>query len=176
MNLSDQIKNILIDVPDFPKPGILFKDITPLFKDIQLSKALIEEASKLVKSSGAEVIVGLESRGFPMGFALALALNLPFVMIRKKGKLPRPTHQVQYELEYGHASMELQIGDIAPHQKVYIHDDLLATGGTAEAAAQLIEQASAQLVGFGFLMDLQGLNGKEKLTRFSVPIHTFVTL
>ncbi|MEY3598598.1 MAG: hypothetical protein RL521_1020 [Bacteroidota bacterium] len=176
MNLSEQIKKVLIDVPDFPKPGILFKDITPLFKDCHLSKALIAEAAELIKSTNAEVIVGLESRGFPMGFALALALDLPFVMIRKKGKLPRPTHQVHYALEYGEAAMELQIGDIAPHQKVYIHDDLLATGGTAEAAAELIQQAQAELVGFGFLMDLQGLNGKEKLMSFSVPIHTFVTL
>ena len=111
-----------------------------------------------------------------MGFAIALRLNLPFVMIRKRGKLPRPTHQIQYNLEYGQAAMELQIGDIMPHQKVYIHDDLLATGGTAAAAAELVQLAQAELVGFGFLMDLEGLNGKENLMRFNVPVHTFVTL
>ena len=176
MSLSNQIKNILIDVPDFPKPGILFKDITPIFKDSSLSKALIEEAATLIQGTGAEVVVGLESRGFPMGFAIALRLNLPFVMIRKRGKLPRSTHQVQYNLEYGQAAMELQIGDIMPHQKVYIHDDLLATGGTAAAAGELVQLAQAELVGFGFLMDLEGLKGKENLMRFNVPVHTFVTL
>ena len=173
MNLSDQIKNILIAVPDFPKPGILFKDITPLFKDSHLSKALIEEAAELIKTTGAEVIVGLESRGFPMGFALALTLNLPFVMIRKKGKLPRPTYQVQYELEYGQAAMELQIGDITPHQKVYIHDDLLATGGTAAAAAELVQQAGGVVVGYGFMIELDFLEGRKMLSP-TIPVESLL--
>jgi adenine phosphoribosyltransferase len=176
MKLSDQLSAALIDVPDFPKPGILFKDITPIFRDIELSKKIIASATELIAATQADVIVGLESRGFPMGFAIALAMNKPFVMIRKKGKLPRPCYQVSYDLEYGQATMELQKADLQPGQKVYIHDDLLATGGTAAAAAKLIQEAGATLVGFGFLMDIQGLNGQENLTHFGVPIHTFVTL
>ncbi len=176
MNLQEEIKKTVIDVPDFPKPGIIFKDITPIFAHPDLSRALIDHAVSLITPLNVDVIVGLESRGFPLGFAIALAMNKPFVMIRKKGKLPRPTHQVTYDLEYGSAAMEIQIGDIQPGQRVYIHDDLLATGGTAKAAAQLIEMSGGVLAGMGFLMELAFLNGKENLTLYQVPLHTFAQL
>ncbi len=176
MNLQEEIKKTVIDVPNFPKPGIIFKDITPIFANPELSKALIDHAVSLIKPLEVDVIVGLESRGFPLGFAIALAMNKPFVMIRKRGKLPRPTYQVSYDLEYGSAAMEIQIGDIQTGQRVYIHDDLLATGGTANAAAQLVQQSGGTLVGMGFLMELATLNGKENLTLYQVPLHTFAQL
>jgi len=175
-SLSDRIKSILIDVPDFPKPGILFKDITPIFKDPNISKDIIVEASKWISSTQPDIIVGLESRGFPFGFSLALALGKPFVMIRKKGKLPRPSYQVKYDLEYGTTSMELQIDDITQGQRVYIHDDLLATGGTASAAAELVKQSGGVLVGFGFLMTIEELNGAAHLKKHQVPIHSLVAV
>jgi adenine phosphoribosyltransferase len=120
--------------------------------------------------------VGLESRGFPLGLAIALEMNIPFVMIRKKGKLPRPTHQVSYDLEYGQATVELQKDDLLPGQKVFIHDDLLATGGTAFAAAQLVEMAQGKVAGFGFIIALEFLKGREKLSTFGAPIHTFAAI
>ncbi len=176
MNLQEEIKKTVIDVPNFPKPGIIFKDITPIFAHPELSRALIDHAVSLIEPLQVDVIVGLESRGFPLGFAIALAMNKPFVMIRKRGKLPRPTHQVSYDLEYGSAAMEIQIGDIKPGQRVYVHDDLLATGGTANAAAQLVQQSGGVLVGMGFLMELAFLNGKENLMMYQVPLHTFAQL
>ena len=176
MNLKDRINQTLIDVPDFPKPGILFKDITPLFKDPQLIRDMIASANELLTPLKVDVIVGLESRGFPLGCSIAMGMNIPFVMVRKKGKLPRATYQVSYDLEYGQATVELQKDDILPGQRVYIHDDLLATGGTAAAAAKLIEMAGGTVVGFGFILTLDFLNGKEKLNQFNAPIHTFATI
>lgn len=108
MSLEEKINQTLIDVPDFPKPGILFKDITPLFKDPVLIKEMISASVAKMQALDVDVIVGLESRGFPLGLAIALEMNIPFVMIRKKGKLPRPTHQVSYDLEYGQATVELR--------------------------------------------------------------------
>lgn len=176
MNLAEEIKKTIIDVPNFPKEGIIFKDVTPIFANPKLSKALIEHAVALITPLNVDVIVGLESRGFPMGFAIALAMNKPFVMIRKRGKLPRKTHQVAYDLEYGQAVMEIQIGDIQPGQRVYIHDDLLATGGTAKAAVNLVQQCRGIVSGMGFLMELAFLNGKENLMLYDVPVHTFAEL
>jgi adenine phosphoribosyltransferase len=176
MNLEERINQTLIDVPDFPKPGILFKDITPLFKDPHLIKDMIVSTHTLLSPLKVDVIVGLESRGFPLGCSIAMELKIPFVMVRKKGKLPRATYQISYDLEYGQATIELQKDDIIPGQRVYIHDDLLATGGTAAAAAQLIEMAGGVVVGFGFILTLDFLNGREKLSRFNAPIHTFAAI
>jgi adenine phosphoribosyltransferase len=176
MNLTDRIHHTLIDVPDFPKPGILFKDITPLFKDPQLIRDMIATSHEWLSPLRVDIIVGLESRGFPLGCSIAMDMNIPFVMIRKKGKLPRATHQISYDLEYGQATVELQKEDILPGQRVYIHDDLLATGGTAAAAAQLIQMAGGIVVGFGFILTLDFLNGKEKLSQFNAPIHTFAAV
>jgi len=176
MNLQEEIKKTVIDVPDFPKPGIIFKDVTPIFANPELSRALITHAVSIIEPLQVDIIVGLESRGFPLGFAIALSMDIPFVMIRKKGKLPRPTHRISYDLEYGTAEMEIQIGDIQPGQRVYIHDDLLATGGTANAAAQLVQKSGGVLVGMGFLMELAFLNGKENLNLYGVPLHTFAQL
>ncbi len=176
MNLQEEIKKTIIDVPDFPKPGIIFKDVTPIFANPELSRSLITHAVSIIEPLQVDIIVGLESRGFPLGFAIALAMDIPFVMIRKRGKLPRPTHHVSYDLEYGTAEMEIQIGDIQPGQRVYIHDDLLATGGTANAAAQLVQKSGGILVGMGFLMELAFLNGKENLKLYGVPLHTFAQL
>lgn len=176
MKLAEKIHQTLIDVPDFPKPGILFKDITPIFRDPRLSKEIVQTSASQLKEMGVDVIVGLESRGFPLGLAIAVELEIPFVMIRKKGKLPRPAFQVSYDLEYGQATMELQKGDIQPGQKVYIHDDLLATGGTAHAAGQLVTLAGGKIAGFGFIVSLDILKGSEKLQTFGAPVHTFAAI
>jgi adenine phosphoribosyltransferase len=176
MTLAERIEQTLITIPHFPRPGILFKDVTPLFQHPELYHDIIQAAAELIKPLNVQAIAGMESRGFPLGFAIAAQLNLPFVFIRKQGKLPRPTFQVEYDLEYGTAVMELQQNDIQPHQRVYIHDDLLATGGTALAAAKLVEVAGGQVVGFGFIVTLDSLNGQEKIKPFGVPIHTFASL
>jgi adenine phosphoribosyltransferase len=173
MNLEEKIHQTLIDVPDFPRPGILFKDITPLFQNPSLVREMVATAKVQLLPLQVDVVVGLESRGFPLGCALAMEMNLPFVMIRKKGKLPRPTLQYHYDLEYGQATVEIQKEDIKAGQRVFIHDDLLATGGTAAAAAALIQEAGGIVAGFGFIVTLDFLTGKEKLNSFGVPVHTF---
>ena len=145
-------------VNDFPKPGIAFRDITTLLADPALSKQVLAELAAAVTSE-TQAIAGVESRGFLFGMALAMELQLPFIPIRKKGKLPRETVSVSYALEYGSALVEVHHEDIATGMKVHIHDDLLATGGSALAAAQLVTKCGGQVSGFSFLLGITDLNG-----------------
>ncbi len=162
MSLETHIKAVIRDVPDFPKPGIMFKDITPIFHDQKLCNEIVDGFIKVIGNK-PDAIVGIESRGFLFGFLLANKLNIPFVMIRKAGKLPYKTHSYEYALEYGTAKMEMHIDSLQKGWNVLVHDDLLATGGTAEAAAQLIKQQGANVCGFTFVVELGFLNGKQKL-------------
>lgn len=162
MDLQTAIKQTIRDVPDFPKPGILFKDITPLFYDQKLCSDIADGFIEQMPDR-PDAIVGIESRGFLFGFLMANKLNIPFVLIRKSGKLPYKTICCDYELEYGVNRIEIHEDALKPGWKVMIHDDLLATGGTAEAAARLVKKLGAEVAGFNFVVGLEFLNGKEKL-------------
>ena len=165
--ISTRLKEIIRDVPDFPKPGIIFKDITPILLDPQLTRDIIDEMVNHVKSLNLDAIVGIESRGFLFGFPLAQKLGVPFVLIRKKGKLPAETHQVTYDLEYGSATLEIHKDALCMNDKILIHDDLLATGGTACATAKLVELCGASVAGFSSLIELSFLNGNEEIAKFT---------
>ena len=172
--IEQKIKKIIRDVPDFPKKGILFKDITPLLQHQNLCSEIINELAVFYKNKKLNAIVGIESRGFLFGFALANSLQIPFVLIRKEGKLPYKKIAEEYDLEYGKAKIELQEDDIKAGWNVLIHDDLLATGGTAIAAAKLVKSQMGNVVGFSFLIELDFLNGREKLATINKNIHSFV--
>jgi adenine phosphoribosyltransferase len=164
MNLEGAIKNVIRDVPDFPKPGIMFKDVTPIFYDQQLSN-LIVDVFVAALSEKPDAVIGIESRGFLFGFMVANRLDVPFILVRKQGKLPYLKRSVNYELEYGTATIEIHEDAIRSGWNVLIHDDLLATGGTAEAAARLVKEAGAQVSGFNFVIGLDFLEGKNKLIK-----------
>lgn len=175
MNLRQRIVDTIRDVPDFPKPGIIFKDITPLLKDVQLSADITDALADYWKDYELDIIVGIESRGFIWGNTLAQKLNVPFVPVRKKGKLPAETHSFTYDLEYGSAEVEIHKDSILDGQRVLVHDDLLATGGTAVAAAELIKMAGGKVAGFSFLVELGFLNGRALLDEYSAHIHSIVS-
>ncbi len=162
LSLGDQIKNSIRNVPDFPKKGIMFKDITPIFENQDLCNTIVDGFIELLPKN-TDAIVGIESRGFLFGILIANKLKLPFVLVRKSGKLPYKTISQEYNLEYGSAKIEMHVNSIQKNWNVVIHDDLLATGGTAEAAAQLIKQQNAKVSAFTFLVELEFLKGKEKL-------------
>lgn len=169
--IEEQLKAVIRDVPDFPKPGILFKDITPVLSDSSLSHKISDHLIHEMKPWGAEVVIGVESRGFFFGLPLSWGLNASFVPVRKPGKLPYETIEQSYDLEYGSAKIEMHKDAILPGQKVIVHDDLLATGGTALAAAKLVEACGGEVVGFSFLVNLSSLQGAEKLKDVSSRIH-----
>ncbi len=164
MNLKDYIAN----VPDFPIPGIQFKDITPLIGDGKAFQHATELFIEFTKEVGADVIVGPDARGFIFGCPVATQLGLGFVPVRKPGKLPREVISYKYDLEYGSNELCLHKGDIKPAAKVLIIDDLLATGGTIEATIALVEQSGAEVVGIAFLVELEDLNGRKKLDAYKV--------
>ena len=168
MNFNDYIA----DVKDFPKEGILFKDITPLMQDGEAYKASCDEFIKFAKEQGADVIMGPEARGFIFGCPTAYALNIGFVPVRKPNKLPRETVQVSYDLEYGSNTLCIHSDSIKPGQKVVIIDDLLATGGTVEATVKLVEKLGGKVVGCAFLIELLDLKGREKLK--DIPVKTLL--
>jgi adenine phosphoribosyltransferase len=172
--LEAKIKSVIRDVPDFPKPGILFKDITPLFHDQQLCNEIVSEFANRVAHKKINAIVGVESRGFLFGFALANKMNIPFILVRKAGKLPFKKIAYEYDLEYGSAKVEMQVDEIQPGWNVLIHDDLLATGGTAEAAVKLIQMQHGNVAGFAFVVELEFLKGREKLLPYSSEIISLV--
>ncbi len=172
--LEQKIKNTIRDVPDFPKPGILFKDITPILHNQELCNEIVSEFATKLSFKKIDAIVGIESRGFLFGFALANKLNIPFILIRKSGKLPYKTISYEYSLEYGTAKVEMQINEIKKGWNVLVHDDLLATGGTAEAAAQLIKMQEGTVAGFAFVVGLEFLKGKEKLKQYSDTVFSLV--
>lgn len=159
MLLSEKIKSVIRDVPNFPKPGILFKDITPVLANTALVHDITQNLVQEFKSQQFDAIVGIESRGFIFGSLLAYELELPFVPVRKAGKLPFHTLSESYDLEYGQATIEIHEDALKPGSKVLIHDDLLATGGTAAAAARLVKKLGAKEVAFSFLINLTFLKG-----------------
>lgn len=175
MTLEDKLKNTIRDVVDFPKPGIVFKDITPIMMNPELSNEIVHYLADYFKDKGIDAIAGIESRGFLFGYPLAMKLGIPFILIRKKGKLPYKKISFDYDLEYGSATIEMHSDALHPHQRVLIHDDLLATGGSAEAAARLIEQAGGTVAGFNFIVGLDFLNGDAKLRQFSDNITKLAT-
>lgn len=175
MNLAERITQSIRTVPDFPKPGIMFKDITPLLKDVELSRDITEAFSEYWSSHKLDAIVGIESRGFIWGNSLAQNLGIPFIPIRKQGKLPAETIAYKYDLEYGSAEVEIHKDAILQGQRVLIHDDLLATGGTAIAAAELVKMSGGTVAGFSFLVELSFLKGIQELVKYNSEVHSLVT-
>jgi adenine phosphoribosyltransferase len=164
----DQLKNLIREVPDFPKQGILFYDITTLLKDKRGFATLIDALSEHYIAKDVDLVLGMEARGFIFAPALAYRLNAGFVPVRKPGKLPAATKKYDYALEYGTNALEVHLDAIEKGQKVIIVDDLLSTGGTAEATAKLAESLGAEICGLGFAVELDFLNGREKLKKYDV--------
>ena len=162
------LKSIIRDIPDFPKPGVTFKDITPLLSDHKAFRKTIKEISAHFEGRDVDLIVGAEARGFIFGSALAYEMHAGFIPARKPGKLPHKTTNVVYELEYGSDSLEIHEDAISPGQKVLIVDDLLATGGTAGAKAELIERLGGEVAGLAFLIELTFLGGRAKLAQYDI--------
>tara|TARA_B100000959_G_C14705600_1_gene510649 strand:+ start:168 stop:701 length:534 start_codon:yes stop_codon:yes gene_type:complete len=162
------IANKIRNIPDFPKKGINFKDITPVLSDIKIFKKAIKEMATPYMDSNIHIVVGIESRGFIFGAPIAEYLNCSFVPVRKPGKLPWDTEIVFYELEYGKDSLEIHKDAIEKGQNILIVDDLLATGGTAEATCKLVSKLKGNIVGFTVLIELEFLKGREKLKSYNV--------
>lgn len=173
--LQERVRELIIDTPNFPIEGIIFKDILPLFRNTNLVKELVLEMANELRVYHPTALVAMESRGFLLGMPLALELGVPFVCIRKKGKLPGAVSGISYSLEYGNAEIEIQKTALTSNDRVVLHDDVLATGGTAHAAAQLIKSTGAELVAFSFLMELKFLKGREIVGLNNAAIHTFAT-
>jgi len=164
----EPLKKLIREVPDFPKPGILFYDITTLLKDKLGFATLIDALSEYYLPKNVDLILGMEARGFIFGPALAYRLNAGFVPVRKPGKLPATTARVEYQLEYGSNALEIHKDAVEKGQRVIIVDDLLATGGTAEATAKLASSLGAEIAGLGFVVELDFLHGREKLKQYDV--------
>ena len=158
-----KLEDYVVSIPDYPEPGIIFRDVTSILQDAEGLQLAIDSLQKKLEGLDFDVIAGTESRGF-----IAYNLHKPFVLVRKKGKLPRETVSVSYDLEYGSAEIEMHKDSIKPGQKVVLIDDLIATGGTIEAAAKLVEQLGGEVVKIIFLMELAGLHGREKLSKYDV--------
>ena len=163
-----ELKNLIRDVPDFPKQGIIFKDITTLLENKEAFKKAIDLLASKFKKKNIEKVVSIESRGFIFGAALAYKLKAGFIPVRKKGKLPYKTKSVTYELEYGTDTLEIHEDAIKPNTRVLLVDDLLATGGTMKAVVDLLKSQQATIIGIVFLIELRFLKGKEKLKDFPV--------
>ena len=161
--IMDQLKKLIREVPDFPKPGILFYDITTLLKDPDGFRLLSDEMVRRGEDLKPDVVLGIEARGFVFGPMLAARLGTGFIPVRKPGKLPAETVDVTYDLEYGQGSLHLHTDAVEPGERVLIIDDLLATGGTAAASCQLVEKLGGQVAGLGFIVELTFLNGRNKL-------------
>jgi adenine phosphoribosyltransferase len=168
--ISDKLDKAIREVHDFPKPGINFKDITTLLLNPELSTEIVDAFIERLKGKKIDAIVGVESRGFLFGFLLANKMKIPFVPIRKVGKLPGETLKFKYDLEYGSAEMEVHKSDVKEGWNVVVHDDLLATGGTACAASELIQQLGAKVAAFAFVISLDYLKDNEKLEKYSKEI------
>ena len=163
-----KIEEYVRSIPDFPEPGIIFRDVTSVLQDADGLGLAIDSMQACLEGLDVDVIAGLESRGFIFGTPIAYNLKKPFVLVRKKGKLPCETVSMKYDLEYGSAEIEMHKDSIKPGQKVVIVDDLIATGGTVEAAAKLIESLGGEVVKIVFLMELAGLEGRKKLEKYDV--------
>ena len=163
-----KLEEYVRSIPDFPEPGIIFRDVTSVLQDADGLKLAIDSMQACLEDTDVDVIVGTESRGFIFGMPIAYNLHKPFVLVRKKGKLPCETISREYDLEYGTATIEMHKDSIKPGMKVAIVDDLIATGGTIEAAIGLIEQLGGEVVKVVFLMELAGLKGRERLAGYDV--------
>ena len=163
-----ELKDYVTEIPNFPKKGILFRDITTILSDSEGFRMAIDGLIDLVKDKDFDLVLGTESRGFIFGAPVAYALGKGFILVRKKGKLPRETITESYDLEYGQAAIEIHTDSIRPGQKVVLIDDLIATGGTAAAAVRLVERLGGEVVKAAFVMELAGLEGREKLKGLDV--------
>ena len=163
-----RIEDYVISIPDFPEPGIIFRDITGILRDADGLKLSIDKIQEMLEGVEFDAVLGLESRGFIFGMPIAYNLHKAFIPVRKKGKLPRETVSAKYDLEYGTAEMEIHKEDLRPGMKVVIIDDLIATGGTVEAAVKLAESLGAEVVKIAFVMELAGLKGRERLAGYDV--------
>jgi len=157
------LRRFIRDVPDFPKPGILFRDVTPLLADPRAFRTAVDALAAPFRGNGVDRVLGIESRGFILGAPVALALGAGLVIVRKAGKLPWRTVSASYDLEYGTDTVEMHVDAVAPGQRVLVVDDLIATGGTAAAAVRLAREAKADLIGCAFLIELKALGGRERL-------------
>ena len=163
-----RIEDYVISIPDFPEPGIIFRDITGILRDADGLKLSIDKIQEMLEGVEFDAVLGLESRGFIFGMPIAYNLHKAFIPVRKKGKLPRETVSAKYDLEYGTAEIESHQEDLRPGMKVVIIDDLIATGGTVEAAVKLAESLGAEVVKIAFVMELAGLKGRERLAGYDV--------
>ena len=163
-----RIEDYVISIPDFPEPGIIFRDITGILRDADGLKLSIDKIQEMLEGGEFDAVLGLESRGFIFGMPIAYNLHKAFIPVRKKGKLPRETVSAKYDLEYGTAEIEIHKEDLRPGMKVVIIDDLIATGGTVEAAVKLAESLGAEVVKIAFVMELAGLKGRERLAGYDV--------
>ena len=166
--MSKKLEDYVVTIPDFPEPGIMFRDITSVIQDPEGLKLAVDGLAGLLKDVDFDLVIGPESRGFIFGVPVAYLRGKGFVPVRKKGKLPRETVSQKYDLEYGQAEVEMHKDAIKPGQKVVIVDDLIATGGSAEAAAKLVEKLGGQVVKMIFVMELAGLEGRKKLAGYDV--------
>jgi adenine phosphoribosyltransferase len=174
MGMSEfDLRQFIADVPDWPKPGVLFRDITPLLRHPSALAMAVELMVNPFRGQRVDVVAGAESRGFIFGTALAQALSAGFVPIRKKNKLPRTVHSATYDLEYGSDSLHVHTDAIKPGQRVLLADDLLATGGTMKACCDLVHMLGADLVGMTFLIELEFLKGRQKL-ECGTPVHSVI--
>ena len=163
-----KLEDYVVSIPDFPEAGVVFRDVTSILQDADGLQLAIDSLQRLAGGVEFDVLAGTESRGFIFGVPVAYNMHKPFVPIRKKGKLPRETIECSYELEYGSATIEMHKDAIKPGQKVVLVDDLIATGGTIEACAKMMEAQGAEVVKIIFLMELAGLKGREKLQKYDV--------
>lgn len=170
MELGDKIKLKIRDIQDFPRKGIVFRDITPVLQDHELCQEILLAMADHYSAENINGVVGIESRGFIFGMLLAYHLNVPFIPVRKEGKLPYTTFRYEYALEYGEATLEIHKDAISPGDRVVIHDDLLATGGTARAARQLVEYCGGEVSGFSFIIEILSLHGRKDLEPLA-PLH-----
>jgi adenine phosphoribosyltransferase len=168
------IEEFIRDVPDFPKPGIVFKDITPLLGNIEALRQSVKQLADPYRQSGVEIVTGVEARGFIFGAMLADELGVGFAPIRKPNKLPADTISESYELEYGTDTIEIHADAISPGQKVLVVDDLIATGGTVEAACKLVKKLEGEIVGAVFVVELSFLPGRAKLEALGVKTHSLI--
>ena len=163
-----KLEDYVVSIPDYPEPGIIFRDVTSILQDADGLKLAIDGLQEQLEGLDFDVIAGTESRGFIFGMPIAYNLHKPFVLVRKKGKLPRETVSAKYDLEYGSAEIEMHKDSILPGQKAVLVDDLIATGGTIEACTKLIERLGGEVVKIIFLMELAGLKGRDKLAKYDV--------
>lgn len=172
MKRTDSLSKIIRDIPNFPKKGIIFKDITTLLKNAQAFKSAIDLIAREYKSKKLDAVVCVEARGFIFGAALAYKLNIGFIPVRKKGKLPYKTHSISYSLEYGTDTLEIHQDAIRPGSRILVVDDLLATGGTICAVCRLLKKLKAKIEGVAFLIELTFLNGRKKLP--GLPVYSII--